>query len=381
MGNALTTAPAATPKPATPDSWRFAAGARERFAGTFKDVQSPIGASAVALDLIDIAAGDYTAGVYLWVTATAAGNSANTAFQADGPFSAIQQVELLDPTGTAFHTYSGWELAVPVMVAGGYTGNAIPLNSPNYLATTGSGASGGSFGFMLRIPCELFPRDGMGALWNGSTAAQFKVRVTVAPSTAIWSTAPTALPNIRVRANSHGYQVPTGVSQVGVPFQTTPPGGQIYQNFFRQIYQVAGAGNIIVPLTRKGYLLREIHIIQRDASGARVNTLITGDVNIKIDNVDVFNGPVELLRQITWERNRWTNDNNANGVPVGYLNLSWAWDWDGMNGGESRDQWVPTQPGSIIEMRAVCGAAGSITFITNDVSVTKEAIAAGLVKP
>ena len=366
----------ATAPVSLPSQFRFASGARERFAGTFKDTSTLLTAGTQTLDLIDIAAGDFTAGVYLHVTATTALNAAAAAFAADGPFSALQQVELLDPTGSAFQTYSGYELYL-INCAGGYTGQSIPSDGPNYLATTGAVATGGSFGFMLRIPAELFPRDAAGALWNGSTAAQFKVRITLAASTSIYATAPTTLPSVRVRVNSHGYQVPTGTSTAGVPFATTPPGGQMYQNFFRQVYQIAGAGNIIVPLTRKGYLLRQLHLIVRDGAGARSNAILASDVNVKIDNVDVFNGSYELLRQITWERNRWTVGTN---VPAGYLNLSWCFDWDGLNGGESRDQYVPTQPGSIMEIRCTASAAGSLTIVTNDVSVTQEAISTGLVK-
>lgn len=366
-------------KPAAglPAQYRFAAGARERFAGTFRDVSQLIGASAVALDLIDIAAGDFTAGVYLHVTATTAGNLAAVTFQADGPFSVLQQVELLDPTGTAFQTYSGYELSI-LNALGGYTGQSIPTDSPNYLATTGAVATGGSFGFMLRIPAELFPRDGAAALWNGSTAAQFKVRVTLAPSTAVYGVAPTALPQVRVRVNSHGYQVPTGSGLAGVPYANTPPGGQMYQNLYRQVYQIAGAGQIIVPLTRKGYLLRELIFIVRDNTGARSNTVLgSTDWTVKIDNVDVFNGSDALLRQITWERNRYASGAN---LPAGIYGLTWAYDWDGMNGGESRDQYVPTQPGSILELRTTAAAAGSITVLTNDVSVTDEAIRQGMVR-
>lgn len=220
---------------------RFAAGARERFAGTFKDVSTVIGAAAVALDLIDVAAGDFTAGIYLHVSCVTAGNAAAVTFLADGPWAALQQVELLDPTGNAFHTYSGYELML-VNAAGGYTGQSEQVNGPNYLATAGAVGAGGSFGFMLRIPCELFPRDGAASLWNGSTAAQFKVRVTLAPSTAIYGVAPTALGQVRVRVNSHGYQVPNGTSLSGAGFAATPPGGQMYQNFYRQVHAIAGAG-------------------------------------------------------------------------------------------------------------------------------------------
>jgi hypothetical protein len=359
-----------------PAQLRFAAGARERFAGTFFDQQFPLGAASVNLPQIDIAAGDYTAGVYVHCTATTAANAAATTFAADGPFSVIQQIELLDPQGVAFQTLSGWELAL-MDVLGGWTGQGDPLLAPEYLATTGAGATGGSFGFILRIPAELFPRDAAGALFNGSTAAQFKIRITQAPSTQVYGVAPTALPNVRYRVNSHGYQVPNPVALNNVPYAAEPPGGQIYQNLYRQVYQIAGAGNIIVPLVRKGFLIRGVAIIVRDNTGARSNTVLAGDWNILFDNVNVFNGTYDLFRRITWERNKWPAAAN---VPTGVVQLSYAFDGDGTNGGESRDQYVPTQPGSILELRAVAAAAGSVTIITNDVAPSKAAAGIGVVK-
>lgn len=100
-------------------------------------------------------------------------------------------------------------------------------------------------------------------------------------------------------------------------------------------------------------MLRQIHLLTRDGAGARSSAILNTDWNVRIDNVDVFNGSFELLRQITWERNRWAT---GAAIPAGYANLSWAFDWDGMNGGESRDQYVPTQPGSIMEIRATAAA-------------------------
>jgi hypothetical protein len=298
-------------------------------------------------------------------------------FAGDGPFSVIQQIELLDPQGVSFQTMSGWELFIEDAL-GGWTGSTIPTDSPVYSATAGVGAGlGGSFAFMLRIPCELFPRDAVGALFNGASSAQFKVRITQAPSTAVYTTPPTALPNVRYRTNSHGYQVPNAAGpRTAIEYASQPPGGMVYQNIYRQVYQIAGAGNILIPVTRKGFYYRQIILIARDGTGARSATPLAGDWNIKIDNVDVFNGTTEQFRHVTWERNRFTGPN----LPVGVTQLSWCFDQDGLNGGESRDQYVGTQPGSIVEVRTVAAAAGSLTIMVNDVSPTDEAVALGIVK-
>jgi hypothetical protein len=358
--------------------YRFATGSRERFPGTFKDQSLTPAAGTQAFDLIDLAAGDYTAGVWLQVSCDTSANAATVAFNADAPWNALYEVQLLDPQGVPFHIYSGFELYL-INVLGGYTGQGNRSYSPYYLATSGVGAGlGGSFHFFLRIPAELFPRDEVAALFNGSTAAQFRIRVICAPSTDIYATPPTTLAPVRLRVNSHGYVIPQTNSPSGVPYATTPPGGPIYQNWTKLTYNAAGAGNMIFQLNRKGFWLRKIIMVTRNTTLARINTLITGDIRFIVDNVDVFNGTWDLFREITWDRNRVGN--GGVDLPVGVLDQNWAFDMVGFSGGETRDQYVPTSPGSIIEFRAVLGAAGRVDFLVNDVAPTQKAFDAGVLK-
>jgi len=371
-------APAGAPSALPSVQYRFATGSRERFAGTFKDQQLTPGASAQTFDLIDLAAGDYTAGVWLQVQTTTAGNAATVAFNADAPFNLIQEIQLLDPQGVPFQIYSGYELFL-INMLGGYTGQGNRVYSPYYAATSGVGAGlGGSASFFLRIPAELFPRDEVAALFNGSTAAQFRIRVVLAPSTDVYATPPTTLAPVRLRVNTHGYVIPQSSSPAGVPFSTEPPGGPVYQNWTKQTYQVTGAGQVIIPLTRKGFWLRKILFITRNAALARVNTLITGDIRLIVDNVDVFNGTYDLAREVTWDRNRVAN--GLVDLPVGVFDQNWAFDMVGFSGGETRDQYVPTSPGSILEFRATMGAAGRVDILTNDVAPTEQAMSAGVIK-
>lgn len=371
-------APPAPNSAAGPSSYRFSAGARERFAGTFKDQSLTPGGSAQNYDLVDLAAGDYTAGVYLQVSCATSANAATVAFTGDAPFNAIQEVQLLDPQGVPFQIYSGYELAL-IDGAGGYTGQADPTQGPYYTAVTGAGGTGGSFTFFLRIPAEVFPRDGVGALYNGSTAAQFRIRVILAPSATIYSTPPTTLAPVRLRVNTHGYVVPMTASPNGVPYASEPPGGAVYQNWTKQVYQIGGAGFITVPFTRKGFFMRQVLFVVRDNSGVRSNTVLAGgDFRLIVDNVDVFNGTPDLWRHVMWERNRYAA--GATALPTGVYQQSWCHDWDGLVGGETRDMWVPTQPGSIIELRATAAAAGSVTILVNDIAPTQQAIATGIIK-
>ena len=351
--------------------YRFAVAARERFVGDYADVTQ---AMNTTLQTVDIPAGDFTAGVYLRVDAVASANAAAVVFAGDGPFSVLQEVQLQDPQGVPFQIMSGWELYAYNLL-GGYAGQGDSTLSPYYSATAGVGAgAGGSFSFVLRIPGELFPRDGVGALYNGSTASQFKVRITLAASTAVYSTAPTTVPQVRVRFTSHGYQLAQALPS-GHPFETEPPGGPIYNNLTKQVLQFSGSGTLTLPINRKGFLYRQLIFIVRDGSGVRSNAVIS-DAVFRVDNVEHWNGSFAMWRHVTWERNRSTGAQ----LPTGVAQQSFCFDWDGLNGGETRDQYVPTTPGSIVEMRLTATAAGSITVLVNDVTPTQKAIAAGVVK-
>jgi hypothetical protein len=231
---------------------------------------------------------------------------------------------------------------------------------------------------VLRLPASLGDRDAIGSLYNGSTASQFKVRVTLATSATVYSTAPTTVPSVRVRMTSHGLQLAQQLPS-GHSFEQEPPGGPVYNNLTRQVFQFSGSGNLTVPLVRKGFLYREIILIQRDGSAVRSNSIIT-EVVLRVDNVDHWNGSFAMWRHITWERNRLVSLTPSSSVPTGVAMQSFAHDWDGLTGGETRDQYVPTTPGSIAELRLTASAAGSVTILVNDVTPTQAAIAAGIVK-
>lgn len=352
--------------------YRFAVGSRERFVGDYNDQN---GAFGTTLQTVDIPAGDFTGGVYLRIDCITAANAATVVFAGDGPFSALSEIQLQDPQGIPFQILAGYELFIFDLL-GGFTGQTDSTQSPYYVATAGVGGGvGGSFSFVLRIPCELFCRDRAGSLYNGSTASQFKVKVTLAASAAVYSTPPTALANVRVRHTSHGYQLAQQLPS-GHAFEQEPPGGPIYNNLIRQVFAFPGAGQLTLPIVRKGFLYRLMMFIVRDGSGVRSNAVITNAV-LRVDNVDHWNGDFAMWRHITWERNRNTS---SAALPTGVAMQSWCHDWDGQTGAETRDGYIPTTPGSIVEMRLTASAAGSITILTNDVTPTKQAIAAGIIK-
>jgi hypothetical protein len=349
---------------------RFMEGALERWAGNFSDVSRTLSTASQTLDLQPMAAGDFTAAIPIEIRGTTSGNSANVAYVADAPFSVVQQIELLDPTGKAFWVLQGWELYAAILMSGYLGQGDVTLDTTTYAATTGTGGTGGSFRFILWLHPEILKRDGVGVLYNGSTAAQFQVRITLAPSTAVYSTAPTTQPVVNVRFNQCGYVL----RDMAPAAPQEPPGGAIYQAWNRQVFQFTGAGQLTLPVQRKGYWERQVIFICRNSSGVRIDSLIT-DIEYKVDNVSHFNGSWDLLKHVTFTR--------AGRVPpVGLAQVSYISDFDGLNGGETRDMWVKTEAGSIKDLRVTVTGAGSLTVLTNDVSVPADgkAIAEGVVK-
>lgn len=357
--------------PAIAAQYRFLIGARERYVADYADRTQAFG---TVLDTIDIPAGDFTKGVYLRVDATAAGNAAAVTFAADAPWSAISEVQVLDPQGLPIQILDGYQLYVWNLL-GGFTGQTDNAVSPYYSATTGAVAAGGSFSFMLRLPFCLSERDGRGSLYNGSTASQFKVRVVLDASARVYGVAPTAVPQVRVRFQSVGYQLASELPSK-TPFLNEPPGGQLYNYLTRQINQASAAGLITIPISRKGAALRQIIGIVRDNSGVRSNSVVSNMV-YRADNVDALSGDFGPLRHYTWERSRSPQGSQ---LPAGVVMWSGAHEWDAVTGQETGDLYTPTSPGSIVEARVTFTAAGSITWLINDVSMTEKARQEGVVK-
>jgi hypothetical protein len=88
---------------------------------------------------------------------------------------------------------------------GGYQNLGDPRASAQFVATAGSGGSGGSFQFVLYIPVEINLRDGFGALQNQSSASTFQLKLTLAASTAIYTTAPTTLAAVQTTIYEDGW--------------------------------------------------------------------------------------------------------------------------------------------------------------------------------
>lgn len=354
-------APASAPAGSTapPALGRFTAGALSRLEGPHFDQTIVPTATAQSFNLLEIPTGGWERTIYLLVSCTTAGNAAATAFQADGPWSAIQEVTFRDARGnTVIGPLTGYDLYLANKWFGYKFGTDL-TNSPNYSVTTGASATGGSFSFVLPIPLELIGRDAIGALANGASNTALRVNLTLAPSTAIYSTAPTALAGVRVRAFHEAWQQPAGA------YAGAPTGAGTFHQITKTSYQYTASENRIA-LARKGNPIRALGFVFRTAANARTATPALLGVNpfqLFYEGSDLVSGSEDLLRFQMWERNA----NATSGFDTGVLVLDWANDFDGKVGSELREQWLKTQPGSRVEVRFTAGVAGILDVLTDEV--------------
>ena len=153
-------------------------------------------ASQVPLPTFNVRTNGFLADMFLEVSANTSGNAASTAFKEDAPLNAIATFTLSDTGGQPIlGPMSGWELATFVKW-GGFSFSDDVKKSQTYNAVTGTGATGGSFSFVLHVPIQFVRREnGLGVLPNTNSNNAYSVDIIVAPSTAIYSTAPTTLPH------------------------------------------------------------------------------------------------------------------------------------------------------------------------------------------
>ncbi len=346
-------------------SLRFTAGALSRIEGPHFDQTITPNANTQPYNLIEIPTGGWERTVYLMVNCTTAGNAAGVTFQPDAPWCALTEIAFRDARGnTIIGPLTGFDLFLAVKWFG-YGFQTDLSTQPTFLATTGAGATGGSFAFVLPLPLEIIGRDAIGALANGASNTALRINVSLAPSTAIYGVAPTTLAGVRLRCYHEAWQQPARQSPSGLAYAPAPVGAGTFHQMTKTNYLYAASENRIA-LARKGNPIRAMAFVFRTAANVRTATpALLGTVPFQLlyEGSDLLSLSEDLGRFTMWQR----NVNLAAGFDTGVLVLDWANDFDGKVGAELREQWLPTQPGSRLEVRFTAGVAGNLDVITDEV--------------
>lgn len=306
----------------------------------------------------------------LVVVVTVTGGVAGTAFQPDAPFNILKNILISEPNGATIAQFnSGYDL----MLANKYGGyRPVPTGDlradPYYTAVLPNAT------FIARIPLETRGRDGLGALPNQNAAATFQLRATIAGSGTVYTSTPTTQPNVRIRVYAEEFDQPA-LSSDGSANQTTPPAMNTTQYWSPQIFPVNAGANTI-RLTRVGNYLRNLVFVYRDATGARV----TMASNNWPDIAQLFydTRPFDTIQADVWRKTMFERyqyggrgfaANAAVGLDDGCFSYDFCHEFDGSVGYELNDGWLPTLSSTRLELQGTFGVAGTLTVLTNDVSV------------
>lgn len=325
------------------------------------------------------------------VAATASGNSSTVAFAQDGPFSAIQQFTVSDPGGAQFISpHTGWELYAKqkygVLVCDAPFSD--PKLDPDYSAVTGAGGNGGSFNFRLKVAFSCRNYDAYGALANQDSGRLYRVAGFLGTSAQIYSTPPTTLPSVTVRGQAY-FRLQPPQSLAGVPVQQYPawytPAGtaRVYADKVTPALPGSANASVGVQLNIQGRVLREVVLVLRNSSGARIG--VGGDGNYPDPITWVFNNyPDFVLRDADWNESTaevygLTGTLDAGGgLDTGVRVLH---QFMTANLGKARNNqngffWLQTVAGSQVLIQGTWGgSASSLTALVTDIAPGPQAAA------
>jgi hypothetical protein len=251
-------------------------------------------------DQIQLQTNAFLENVILDFSLVTSGNAASVAFAADSPWQVIQQIRLDDPAGQGIISpISGYQLYLLNKYLPDVECRMDPKLDPNYYATTGTGATGGSFGFRLVLPIEHRRRDALGALNNSAANQRYLITINIiAAFSSLYSTAPTtAATTLSLQVYQQYWTSPPAqitTSAGSSPVQGTPSGlGTVGFVRFERHNEVSGGGTPQIQLNNVGDYISTIIFVLRDTAGAR-------DINVGPQSATNANWPTEF----DW----WVND-------------------------------------------------------------------------
>lgn len=341
----------------------FVAGTRRVDKSTY-DESKVLNASTQDMRTYECDPNGFLRGAYILVTCVTAGNAAAVTFAANGPFNVIDTITFNDTNNKPLvGPLTGWDLMVAVKY-GGYAFQDDPKLSPVYSATTGAGATGGSFTFVLLVPVEIVAREGLGSLPNKSASSTFDISIRLASSTTPYGVAPTNPGTVRVRIQQYGWMDPNATDMKGNQVRQNPPGVQTTQYWSKQTYAL-NAGAISTRLQGIDSMVRNIVFIL-DAAGSRT----TGDANFPDPFTLLYETslPIQRIRDI-WRHMigaqygyNGTTPDVGGARDYGVYPESFCHDFNGKPGYETRLNYLPVSSATTLNVSGTIGGAGAHTL-------------------
>lgn len=337
------------------------------------DITTTMTAGTQDLAVLEVPPSGFLRGMYVMVDATSATNVATVVnTNNNAPFSVIDSIAFEDTNSKPIvGPFNGYDLYL-VNKYGGYFNNSDPKSSSIYTNVTGAAATI-TFNFVLRIPVELVARDALGALPNKSGTNKFKVRIRLAPIAAVYSTAPTNAPSVRVRMVQDGWYEPNMTDLKGRLLAQNPPAVQTTQFWTKGTYNLAAGDQRQQIQQGLGYLLRNLVFINYPSASLTRDATSDGNfpdpATIQFEANDMVTRPRALFRDLIARHYAYTGTTEAaNGRDLSVYPFPFTLDFGLAPGAETRRGYLPTSDASRLEFRGSFGAATNFIVLANYVA-------------
>lgn len=341
----------------------FVAGTRRVDKATYDNTRT-LNASTQDLPVYNVDPNGYLRGMYIIVTCTTATNAATVTFNQNGPFNVLDSVTFNDTNNKPLMgPFNGYDLYIAIKY-GGYNFQDDTKASQVYSATTGAGATGGSFQFVLNLPVEVARRDGLGSLTNKSSSSTYDLTIRLAANATVYGTPPTNPGSVRVRVQQYGWMDPNSADMKGRPVAQNPPANQTTQYWSKQTYPV-NSGAIYVTLQGLDSMVRNFVFMNVDNAGSRT-----------VGETDWFDPttmqyetsqPMQRLKT-TWQQmiaEQFGYDqaiDTAKGRDSGVFPEVYNYDFSSKPGNETRLGYLPVSSATNVALNGTMGGSGAHTI-------------------
>jgi hypothetical protein len=314
--------------------------------------------------------------VWFDINGVTSANAATVAFTEDGVLAVIDTVLFRDTGGEQiFGPFGSYDWA-QINKYGGYQAQGDVRLDTKFLATAGAGGTGGSFHLSLYLPLEISAADSLGAVENRSENSIYRVELTLAASTKVYSTPPTTLPTVEIKTVQDSYTEPVAAMALsGRPVSTAPPAPGTLQ-YWKQENSLVPAATASVLITNgigNGY--RNIIFKLIRSAGTRANG--------EADWPDPLEVTLGTSRTRLYAKSNWrdkvgrtfelisTVADAAGGPDNGVFPMWFTVDVTTQPGDEARRRYQRTKTGNTYKIRGPWGSAGTV-FITSNYVVPRQ---------
>lgn len=354
--------------PPPPAPWPFPVGVYESAVQDYDQTMLQT-AGPQQFPLWNISPTGWLRGVWLDFTMSVAGNVTNSvSYAGDNPFSSVQKITLYDLGGEVVQQYTGHELLC-VNKFGAYFNIGDPRNDLQYSATTGTGATAGSFHFTLFVPLEVVARDALGTVQNESKPG-WKVEIYMDAQSKTYNQVPSTLGSMHITGYPESYTEPASSSPSGREFAQSPPLPGTLQ-YWKSENNPGPSGNGKYDLTNGiGFPIRNIFYKLVDTS---VPTRAQGDVDwpdpfqLLIGNVSLRNISKNVyLTKLGRDFGLISQTGDtANGRELGVFPIIFTKDFVKEPGSEVRMKYLDTQVNSLVRLQGTFAAANTTFALVN----------------